>query len=196
GDVYLLALSTDNEVRWAREAAQGGVQVREMVSVGGSTFAVASYRGAAVVGDETFVTSGTFDVLVMAFDATGTPQWGRSYGSDDLAPIDHGTGIATDGTNLIVTGQVAGAIDFGGGELDPTPFMSNYNAFVLELSTTGDYVWSTAFGTSAQDGSTESIAVHAGEVYLAAPFTRSLEIGGTMLDALGWEDGVLTRVER
>ncbi|MEM9075350.1 MAG: hypothetical protein AAGE52_43035, partial [Myxococcota bacterium] len=133
GDVYLLALSTDNEVRWAREAAQGGVQVREMVSVGGSTFAVASFRGAAVVGDETFVTSGTFDVLVMAFDATGTPQWGRSYGSDDLAPIDHGTGIATDGTNLFVTGQVAGAIDFGGGELDPTPFMSNYNAFVLEL---------------------------------------------------------------
>lgn len=196
GDTYLLALSTDNEVRWARESAQGGVEVRQMVSVGGSTFAVASFRGAAVVGGETYITTGTYDVLVMAFDASGNAMWARSYGSDDLAPIDHGTGIATDGTNVFVTGQVAGVIDFGGGELDPTPFMGNYNAFVLELSTSGDYAWSTAFATSAQDGSTESIAVHAGEVYLAAPFTRTLDIGGTMVEALGWEDGVVTRVDR
>lgn len=199
GDVYLLELGRDDEFRWARVVAEGGlVQVRQLVlAPEGQIFAAASLRGGTTVGEQSLSSGGTYDVLVMAFGPGGDPAWAHTFGSDDLAPIDHGTGLAlTASGDVLVTGQVAGSVDFGGGLLDPTPFMGGYNAFVVALDAAGAHVWSTAFGTRAQDGSTESIAVDAtGNVYLTGPYTDSLTWSGTTVEAGGWEDGFVVRIK-
>lgn len=198
GDTYLLALSTSGDERWARRSTTGGLmEFRQMVTAAdGTTFAVASLRGATRVGERPISSGGTFDIVVVAFDPDGADRWAVSYGSDDISPIDHGTGIALDSDGrVVVTGQVAGAIDFGGGLLDPTPFMSGYNAFLLILSTAGEHLWSDAYDTGAQDGSTESIATDTdGNVFLAAPYTDSPTFGTTTLDPAGFENGAVVRL--
>jgi hypothetical protein len=54
-------------------------------------------------------------VFVAAFDPTGTPRWGRGFGSVAVAsPNPYGVGIGTQGNVALVTGY-EGTMDFGTG---------------------------------------------------------------------------------
>jgi hypothetical protein len=61
----------------------------------------------------TAASSGSYDILVAKYNASGTAQWTRRYGAEYS---DFGYGIATDAAgNVIVVGEFSTTVDFGGG---------------------------------------------------------------------------------
>src|SRR5207249_2844856 len=94
-----------------------------------ATLAVTDNRGAR----------GTDTALVTVTASTGSPQtWAKRFGS---AGTDVGNGVAVDGSgNVVMTGGVQGATDFGGGVVCPA-----YSIFVAKYSAAGAPLWCHCF---------------------------------------------------
>ncbi len=198
GETYVLTLNMDGTVREANPLSRGGLLTAWSLIAppAGPLVLTGGLSGSTMVGTLSLAADRSSDVIVVAFDQDGDGLWGRTHGSDDIAPIDRGHSLAEgpDG-RIVVTGSATGAINLGGGELNPAPFMGGHHAFVLVLSNTGDHVWSTAFPSDAQDGQGTSVVYRPdGDIFLAAPFTGGAEWGGIVTESAGWEDGALIRL--
>jgi subtilisin family serine protease len=87
--------------------------------------------------------SGAYNIFIMKLDSTGTYQWHAFYGAYD------GRGIAADGSgNVYITGHSSGSWNGPSGQ---APLNSGFGAFVLKLSSNGEYQWHTFYG--AYEGS-------------------------------------------
>ena len=107
------------------------------------------------------------------------------------ASNDAGTAVATDRNGgAFLTGQFAGAIDFGGG---PVKSAGGVDTFLARLDGDGEHVFSAGFGDAGSPPVIASITSTAdGGVLLYRRFTGTVDFGGGAITANG-EDGFLTR---
>jgi hypothetical protein len=142
----------------------------------GGTVVTGHFNGMADFGDGTVQTTGTEDALVMAFDTAGHHRWFRHFGSPGNVTV--GNRIALDGAgNVIVAGETARPVDFGGG---PRCIMGvQHQVFVVKLDGQGQHLASVCFGSpAAQFESAPEMAVDgAGNILLAVRLTGSLDFG-------------------
>lgn len=133
-----------------------------------------------------YTDGGTSATLVWAVQAGGTE-------ADDMtveAIGESGLGIASDGTNVYVTGNIRGtaAINFGGSNT-VTPSGGD-DAFIASyLGSTGANNWAVAIGGSSTDfGNT--IAVSGSSVYVAGQYqgTANFNPNGTALNKMSVEN--------
>lgn len=123
-----------------------------------------------------------WDGFVVKYDAAGTHQWTRQFGTDF---DDHGINLCTDSLgNIYITGTTGGS--FGG----PNSFPSREDVYVTKYSGTGDLVWTRQIGTSAVDYPVNIAFDGAGAIYVAGSTAGSL--GGVNL---GGEDAFLTKID-
>ena len=96
------------------------------------------------------------DAFVRKYDASGTEQWTRQFGTNGS---DRVRGAAVDANgNVIVTGHWSGTIlDFAGDE----------SAFVRKYDTSGALLWTREFGTGDFDTGYDVSAAESGNVYIA-----------------------------
>lgn len=95
--------------------------------------------------------NGDHDIFIQKLDSTGNFLWGGSIG---VSGAEYGRSIATDAANNVyITGRVRGTVD-----LDPGPgtdFQTTPNtvfaAFVIKLTSSGDYQWGRVFGGLGND---------------------------------------------
>lgn len=90
-------------------------------------------------------TASTADIFIAKYNAAGTLQWIRQFGS----PLDdYATGIAVDNTgNVIVVGYTFG--DLFDENNDPQKLSSDF--FILKLDPGGNQIWSLQGGTPTVD---------------------------------------------
>lgn len=101
-------------------------------------------------GAFTLANSGNEDIFVLKLDAAGNFVWAKSIGNTG---IDIGNGIDVDAMgNVFVTGYYSNTVDFdpGIGSFNLTS-AGSYDAFVLSLNTSGNFVWAKNFGGSGFD---------------------------------------------
>ncbi len=111
------------------------------------------------------------NLFVAKLDASCNHVWSRGFGSGTAA--QQATSVALDPLgNVLVTGSVGGAVDFGGGAL---PNAGGRAAFLLKLDAAGAHVWSHTFG----GGEGLSVATDtAGSVALTGYANGSIDFGG------------------
>ena len=115
-------------------------------------------------------------VFVAAFDAQGRHLWSRGFGGSRDVVAEHLA--ADDRGNVVVAGQLTGAIDFGQGQLRS---QGGEDIFVLALGPAGKVRWSRGFGAAGEDLAA-SVALDAqGNVVLTGTFTHSVDVGGGAL---------------
>jgi hypothetical protein len=111
-------------------------------------------------------------LAVEKFDASGTVLWSKRFGGSSIQSGGPFLSVAVDGAgDVLVTGQVDSAIDFGGGAI---PWG---DGFVAELDSNGNYVWSQ----SLPQVSAESLAVDSTGNVLVAGVTSDCAAGGGCL---------------
>jgi hypothetical protein len=117
-------------------------------------------------------TSADEDCDGAAPSCTAATLWARTFGD---ASAQEAMSVAIDASgNVLVTGTVAGAVDFGGGALPPG---GASDAFVLKLDPAGNHLWSRRFGLSGT-ATGVSIAVDAAnDVIVAGDFDGEIDLG-------------------
>ena len=129
--------------------------------------------------------SGTQDIFVAKYNATGVAQWAYSYGG---ASDEWGTGIAVDGSgNVLVTGNfLTPTLSIGGFPLTYQGGGIMYSAtsmgdiFVAKFNSSGSTTWAVGAGTSAGDDSRGISADAAGNSYVIGQFTFAPFIFGAL----------------
>lgn len=118
-------------------------------------------------------TVGSSDIFIVKTDAFGQYVWGKTFGSSGA---DEGLHIAVDGEHLVACGFFLTSIDFDvqnpGGNLQS---FGDFDAFVLQLDTAGQFVWVAQLGGGFGDIA-HSLAVDLqGNVIIAGQFSGTAD---------------------
>ncbi len=125
------------------------------------------------------------DVFVAKHGSGGVHLWSRQIGAEGN---DRGYDVATDASgNGLVTGAVAGSIDFGNGQWAST--LGGLDAFLVKYSGfDGSYGWSRRMGGN-QDDAGYGVAVDgSGSVIVTGYWQRRADFGGGPVTSAGSTD--------
>jgi hypothetical protein len=125
---------------------------------------------------------GDMDVFIGKFqEVDGSQVWLSLYGGSG-SDIGNAIEIHSDGS-VYVAGQVSGPMVTLGG----APFAAVLDIFVAKYSTSGNYLWSKAFGnsSSASDAANDIAVTAGGDVVVVGAFRGSVNFGGGALFASG-----------
>jgi hypothetical protein len=137
------------------------------------------------VGNRVFSLCLTFGILgaSLPLDAAPIHQWSKQFGA---ATDQLGNSVATDGSyNIIVTGELNGTADFGGG---PLTSAGGADVFVAKFDINGAHLWSKRFGSTLNQIG-YSVATNAsGDIVLTGELNGTADFGGGPLTSAGGVD--------
>jgi hypothetical protein len=140
---------------------------------------LAGYFGPQLAFGETLYAVGEFDFFLVKFDANGVLLWQESFGSiaNDSATFPVQVAVDLDGS-VALAGAVNGAIDFGGGPLNPMEGKSGFDMFVAKFDDEGTYLWAERFiGPTGDQVATQVALDPQGNVVVGGWFQGSLDLG-------------------
>ena len=141
-------------------------------------------------GGGTLPGAGNFDIVLVKYDAQGNHVWSQRFGSGSN---EYGRDVAVDPTgNVFITGEIAGATDFGGGVLDP----SGWGMVIAKFDPNGNHLWSYAFDDTTGSFFTHGYGVAAdasGNVVLVGHFVGEMDFGGGTLTSAPSGDLVIVK---
>lgn len=138
------ALSVWQHIKSLRMGGAGNDTKVQVATDGtGNIVLVGTFSGTMTVGTgATALTSaGGTDVFVIRLTPAGVVRWARRFGG---AGNDSASAVAAqDSGEILFTGEMGGGVDFGGGPVAGT-------AYVTKLNSCGSHVWSKGFGAIPQ----------------------------------------------
>ncbi|WP_156040407.1 hypothetical protein [Chondromyces apiculatus] len=192
-DLYLAKLSSAGDHMWSENFGSGngsGSAGAEDIAVdtSGNIFVTGSYTGSLSLGGPNLppfngATSGYGEVLVAKFTPSGGHVWSRGFPGGGAQT---GLQIEFDGAgNVIVAGNMEGAVDFGGGLLTSS---GGSDIFIVKLNSAGNHVWSRRFG-DAESQFVSGLAVDGeGNVVVTGLLQGTMDFGGAPMTATGTPD--------
>ena len=191
-DVIVAQYSSTGGHLWSRRIGGAGDDVGRSVAVDGSgnVLVTGNFASASVnFGSGALSNAGGADIFLTKYSAQGASQWSRQFGSSmSLAEAAYGVGVDAAG-NVLMTGTVAAAIDFGGGVLNGDNY---YDIYVAKFDAAGAHSWSKR--TGAGEG-TSVTADGAGNVVATGTFAgmTTVNFGGANLLSPGATDSFLVK---
>ncbi len=164
-DVFLSKYDTDGTLKWTRQLGTRFVDIGFGVSADGvdGVYITGITNGALEVGANVGVTIP--DAFLSRYDADGTLQWTRQFGTDGE---DIGFGVSADGLGSV---YVAGRTE---GDLAGLHAGGRWDAFLSKYDATGTLLWSRQYGTSGSDVGDGVFADGLGNVYISGATDGSL----------------------
>jgi len=117
-------------------------------------------------------TAGATDGYVVKLSSSGNYVWAKGIGG--VGP-DIATGSAVDSSgNVYVTGNFSGTVDFDpGAAVQNLSSAGGTDAFVLKLSSSGDYVWAKSVGGTGNDSGSRLALDSSGNVHIVGFFNST-----------------------
>lgn len=175
-DGFALKLNEQGDFFWSRQIGGPNIDTANTVAVNDNGVVVAgSYTSSLTIDAVTFHSSyNTTDIFVLKLTSmNGATNWVKSYG-DGFFDEARGATIDSSG-NVVVTGQFAGAVSFGGSILYT---QSNSTAvFLLKLDGNGGHLFSKQFG-AASGARGVAVAVDTfNNIVITGDFAGSVDFG-------------------
>ena len=185
-DVFVAKLSGAGTWLWAVQAGGADNDIGRGVSVdaSGNVYVTGEFSGTAAFGSNSLTSSGSTDIFIAKLNSSGAWLWPRKLGSSGA---DYGMALCADAAgNSYVTGYFTGTVSVGtvavlisAGEVD---------AFVLKISSAGNWVWARRGGGTLSDRS-YGIALDAdGYCCITGNFRGSAVFGTSTLASAGNDD--------
>ena len=115
-DIFLAKYSAaTGQLAWARGFGSTGIEAGNGVAVDGTGNVIMTglFRNTVDFGGGPLTTAGSADIVVAKYSPDGVHLWSKAIGGTSN---DAGYAVKVDGGgNIILTGYVAGTVDFGGG---------------------------------------------------------------------------------
>jgi hypothetical protein len=141
------------------------------------------FRNTVDFGGGNIASNGTADIFLAKYGITGIHIWSQGFGGTSTESAQ-GLDIGEDGT-IALTGSFRDTVDFGGGNLVSN---GSRDVFVAAYDTDGGHKFSTGFGSTSTDEGTGVAVDPDGNVYLAAWFRETLDLGGGPIGSGSEED--------
>ena len=188
-DIFILKLDNDGNFIWAKDI--GNVLESRGYSVAldaaGNVYTTGYFLGTvdfdpgAGTFNLTSVGGSTgWDVFFSKLDANGNFVWAKAMvNSTSTYYTDgyYGRKIVVDASgNVYSSGRYSGTtdFDFGTGTFNLTP-TGGYDAYLLKMSTDGDFVWAKSFGGTGYDEAFSICLGTTGNVYLTGFFVNTVD---------------------
>lgn len=155
-DMFVLKLSTDGDLLWAKRIGGAGADTGSAIAVdrGGNVLTTGYYTGTVDfdpgAGEANLPGVGDTDAFVSKLDSGGAYVWARLLGG---AGSEEGLAIATDAAdNVYSAGRFAGTVDF-----DPSGAVSNRTSnggtdgYAWRLDADGYLEWAAPLGGTGDD---------------------------------------------
>ncbi|HEX9148549.1 MAG TPA: hypothetical protein VF958_05230, partial [Thermoanaerobaculia bacterium] len=150
---------------WGNSADDRGTSIA--IDGQGSVIVTGSFTGDVDFGGGRILNSGGSDIFLVKYSSNGMHQWSRSYGTT-AAVGDIANAVAVDGANnVLLTGSIVGAVDFGGGALAGN---GSYDVFVAKFRSDATHVWSKRGGALYDDHGWGIAADSTGNVFSTGDF--------------------------
>lgn len=194
-DAFLVKYDAAGALVWIRQLGNVDYEEARGVAVDGSDNV---YITGSTSGDidnvGSPVSAGAANVFLAKYDASGTLQWVRQFGS---ATEEKAYGIAVSGANVYLTGYTYGDLDGAG------PGGSAYiDIFLASYDTSGNQQWISQVGSNLIDAGFRLAVDGGGNIYVTGYTTGDLDGAGAGTNAGGYDmfvarfnaSGTLTRV--
>jgi hypothetical protein len=140
----------------------------------GNTIVTGDFAGTVDFGNGPLQSGGESDVFLVKLDPTGKTLWSKRFGN---AGKDVGAAVAiTPDGDLLVAGEFSQTVDFGD---TPRKSAGGLDIFVAKVSSSGDVVWSAAFGAPDEQIATSVASDAAGNILLTGCIRGTGSFGGT-----------------
>ena len=185
GDVFVAKLGSDGTHIWSHKFGDDMYQVASSVvfDASGNVIVAGEFYGTIDLGGGVLTCAGGLDVFVAKLGSDGTHVWSNAFG--DGADQCLGA-IATDvSSNVVVTGDFDGTIDFGGGVLTSA---GNRDIFIAKFESDGAHLWSRRFGDGASQFPWDVAIDASGNIIVNGNFDGTVDFGGGALTSAGDRD--------
>ncbi len=176
GDIILMKSDADGNFLWARQIGGSESDAAFDIQIGadGNILLAGAFRANADFdpGDGVFNLTSYYgyDAFVAKYDASGNFIWAKQIGGN--SDFDQATSLTIDPAtgNIFATGVFGASIDF-----DPGPGVfaltaGLYDAFILKLTSDGDFIWAGQVGGDGFDAGNSLILDAAGNIIVAGIF--------------------------
>ncbi len=177
-DVVIAKFDDTGVLEWVKQHGDLTEQIARDVAVDTSDriVVVGDFLGEINFGGATLSTSFTYrDIFVARFDPGGGHLYSAQFG--DQFANDYGEAVAVDQVHhIVIGGDFAGAIDFGGGVRNPA---GQADGFVARLDGSGLHQWDKVFGDPSWQGVRDLSVDHSNNVIITGEFYGQANFGGT-----------------
>ncbi len=205
-DVFFLKLNSDGEFvwlkTWGKTGSETGFPFDIEEATDGGVFVYGGFDGTVDFDPgpgEVFATStGSVDFVLSKFDADGTFQWVKTWGStgfDSATSLHEGE----DGS-VYLMGLYAGTTDFDpGAGVVSVGTNGGSDAFVLKLDTDGLFQWVRVWGGASTDVAYSANTDSTGGLYVAGYFQGTADLnptdGTATTTSAGGTDALLMKLD-
>ncbi|MFO0589497.1 MAG: hypothetical protein U0441_18310 [Polyangiaceae bacterium] len=191
-DIFVAKLDPQGNQMWAKRFGDAASQYAVDVAVDGSgnVFLLTRGFGTTDFGGGGLTSAGTFDVYLAKLNANGAFQWAKRFGG----PMDDDAAAVTvDGTgNVIITGSMSEALDFGGGAVNT---QGGFDVYVAKFNTNGTLQWSKRYGDAANQLAVDIDADAAGNLFVGGGFEGNINFGPGAMTAVSATDSFLAKLD-
>ncbi len=144
--------------------------------------------------------AGGEDIYITKLDPAGNFVWAKSLGASSGVSSDRGLSVSVDGFgNVYTTGFFFGTVDFNPGVGNyPLTSQGSYDAFILKLNASGNFVWVKQIGGSGNDQGSSIITDSIGNSFVTGYF-NNIAIAdppsGTILNGTNSNNAFICRID-
>lgn len=136
-------------------------------------------------------TGSSKDIWLAKLSPVGTPVWSKRFGGD--GDDDVGDVVVDGSGNIVLTGKLTAAIDFGGAALESVD--ASWDIYLAKLNSIGGHLWSHQYGDAeAQLGVSLGMSQGSGEIALTSMSAGTIQFGATSLVSMGGYDLLVTKL--
>jgi hypothetical protein len=183
-DVFVAKLDPTGNHLWSKKWGDLNAQTAASVAfdLAGEVVVTGHFVGTVNLGTGPLKSAGSSDVFLGKFSAAGDAMWSQRFGD---AAAQTAAGVAVDPTGaIVITGNLAGSANFGGGILTSA---GATDVYLAKFDGLGNAVWSKIFGNAqAQVG--YAVAASSAQVLVTGTVVGSINFGGGPLNSAGSTD--------
>ena len=185
-DSYLLSYSSAGKPRWIRTFGDSDYDSGWDLATDttGNVYISGRYKGTINLGGGSLPASTKDAMFIASFKSTGTPRWSHGYGGGGA--MVWSLGLASDGSNVFVTGSHLGAFKV---EKTTMPALNNsWQIFAASFTGSGGLRWARSAGQNGSDMAQGVAVGPKGNVFITGRFYGGISFGGPNKGCAGASD--------
>ena len=191
-DFFIAKYDASGNVLWAKKGGGTSTDRGNGIAVDGigNSYVTGSFAASATIGTTVLTSSGSADVFIAKYDASGNVLWAKKGGG--TGP-DIGNGIAVDSSgNSYVTGYFNVDATFGSTLLTSS---GGSDVFIAKYDASGNVSWIKKSGGTGSEVGLDIALDGLGNSYVTGHFSDTTAFGSTVLSSSGLADVLIAKYD-